>query len=678
MATQKSLCVECQDLTKPGGSTPYDESTVIAGRENDCRGCELLTKVIEASPAKLFEAEEDGYLVSISNRSHNETGMPCALTVNIEVEPDSFSAVLTPMEGQIVAPGSKCGVVVWEVLVQLIFSDIGVENPWNLSSPFPIPLQCSTSSRDTLAAASSWMSDCLGSHQGCTGQYPPSDPPPLPSRVLDIGDETAKTVVLKEVSTAGISGLYMALSYCWGGADFIKTTTANIHSHTGGIAFSALPQLFQDFIHVARPFVRYIWIDSLCIVQDSIQDWQHEAGKMEQIYQNSYLTVAAARAQNPHATLFGSREAIVIDSVRCYYIHHLPTTSLPNSSHQPSPLFLRAWAYQERLLSPRVLYFFQNEAMFECRDSRRCECGVKPHSDNPIGGSDTLVKIRQIIGIDNERLAIQLNWRKIVMLYSSLRLTQLSDRLPALSGIANRVGQIRTAEQYMAGLWTDSLILDLLWCRDTFRPALEEEDSGRIVPWAAPSWSWASAGWGVSYMTFSAPYGPDYDIMKLYPEVVSAKCVLAGESKTGPITSGFIKLSCHMVKGRFVRPKGSPRSTNAQYLRVRDIQSLDPCDLDYVPLDTEEFYSHTDGEEYIYMSGDIYIVRMVNRQSNTWRFRDEGFLLLQLVEPSSMIEGVDNLPRDTDEKVFTRLGIYAGARFPEIAWPEERTEITII
>lgn len=73
--------------------------------------------------------------------------------------------------------------------------------------------------------------------------------------------------------SADALGRYMCLSYCWGGASFVRTTTANLHEHLHGIELNTLPQVFRDFIVVARWFqVQFVWIDAFCIIQDSDKD----------------------------------------------------------------------------------------------------------------------------------------------------------------------------------------------------------------------------------------------------------------------------------------------------------------------------------------------------------------------------------------------------------------------
>jgi hypothetical protein len=103
-------------------------------------------------------------------------------------------------------------------------------------------------------------------------------------------------------------GKYIALSYCWGTSLAYKTMTENRNEHMKGIQFVHLPKTLQDSILITRYLnIRYIWIDCLCIIQNDSLDWQREAAGMAQIYSNSYLTIAAARATDSSQGFLGPR-----------------------------------------------------------------------------------------------------------------------------------------------------------------------------------------------------------------------------------------------------------------------------------------------------------------------------------------------------------------------------------
>jgi hypothetical protein len=105
------------------------------------------------------------------------------------------------------------------------------------------------------------------------------------------------------------SGTYAALSYCWGGPQTVTSTMATIQDRTQGVTMQSFPQTIQDAIYVTQNLgLRHIWIDALCILQDSPEDKAHELGQMARIYANSYVTIAATSARSVSEVFLQTRE----------------------------------------------------------------------------------------------------------------------------------------------------------------------------------------------------------------------------------------------------------------------------------------------------------------------------------------------------------------------------------
>jgi hypothetical protein len=178
------------------------------------------------------------------------------------------------------------------------------------------------------------------------------------------------------------------------------TTTANLTDFLRGIKLGNMPRTFQDAIRVARMLgVSFLWIDSLCIVQDDTEDWLRESELMADIYAGSYLTPAATHGTSSAVSMFHEvldREIVGISSLgqpyRIVYHQRLEHARFrsgrqfrggwrfnitPKEGTEPScfPLLSRGWVFQERLLSSRMLHFGSNELFWECRESNTCECG---------------------------------------------------------------------------------------------------------------------------------------------------------------------------------------------------------------------------------------------------------------------------------------------------------------
>ena len=270
---------------------------------------------------------------------------------------------------------------------------------------------------------------------------------------------------------------------------------------TTGLAFELLPKTFQNAVLFTRSLgKRYLWIDSLCIIQNNADDWDREAAIMCSVYQGALLTIAAASSSSGRGGLLYEPPT------------HRITRTTPNGPYtlfgresirhkeKEYPLLTRGWAFQERLLSPRTLYFGSKELLWECRGSRTCQCGESVSSH--IGGDVSKVYQTTTAGaasLDGGRLISQ--WHRLVSRFSQLRLSYEKDVLPATSGPAAQVTEIRRLREpttYHAGLWSNSFEADLLWYRD--RGWEHDQRASRPVSYRAPTWSWASVNGPISWI----------------------------------------------------------------------------------------------------------------------------------------------------------------------------------
>jgi hypothetical protein len=314
---------------------------------------------------------------------------------------------------------------------------------------------------ESLTWARTRISECREKHTRCAKR----DEILLPTRILHISrtPKGAFEVILQE--SRGLRQKYACLSHRWGGSETGTTVKDTYTQKLDGIPWATIPRTFQDAIEFVYALgVCYLWIDSYCIIQDSPADWDAEAKQMASIFKNSYFTVAATAAINNEAGCFwveNGPDGRFLDpegaepselSVR-KTIRHWERIWTSNRESQ-FPLLTRAWVFQERVLAPRVLHFSHHELVWECAERGDCQCG----------GFDDRSNAKSL------RWDMNNSWRSAVELYTSLRLTQQSDRLSAFHGFAEFYGSIVVAKvntDYLAGLWKGSLHLDLLWRVDT-------------------------------------------------------------------------------------------------------------------------------------------------------------------------------------------------------------------
>ncbi|KAK6836788.1 HET-domain-containing protein [Apiospora arundinis] len=237
--------------------------------------------------------------------------------------------------------------------------------------------------------------------------------------------------------------------------------------------------------------IRYIWIDSLCIIQNSEEDWRTEAATMGNVYQHALLNLAATHGNDGHAGLFTFQDPLTGSGV-----FQVNGSSEPGGGSVvdmivakdvgvPSgPLGMRGWVLQERLLSRRIVHFDDGYALWDCAQRTAWDLaprgppsaikGAKASSPYLKTGSNPLTD-------ENLKSA----WNNIIQTYCHLDLTVRSDRPVAISGIAEILGA-KFGEQYVQGLWRTDLEEQLCW------QAWGPREGGRIEH--VPSWTWMSLG----------------------------------------------------------------------------------------------------------------------------------------------------------------------------------------
>ncbi|OCL06658.1 HET-domain-containing protein, partial [Glonium stellatum] len=350
----------------------------------------------------------------------------------------------------------------------------------------------------------------------------------LPTRVVHLGLNNSEIKLFEPPS--GTIAQFAALSYCWGKQLPITTTGNTIAERKLGLAWNSLPPVFQDAVTVARRLgLEYIWIDSLCIIQDSHEDWEIESMRMASIYQSAHVTIAVASSDSCTVPFLtprlkdGPAHPITLEVDSHDGNSYCLKAREPARPHHTSddPLNTRAWVHQERILSTRILHYTTHELVWECRRSMMCEC--QAHEYPPAREPLLPEEASSEQGDDKGRG---------IAFYTERKVTYPSDRLPALSGIASIVHQ-RTGSSYMAGLWRDNLISDLQWeVSDNDHPTKRSLDVYR-----APTFSWASLEVRAKY-----PYHFNAPSFRHDATVLNAGCSAAGLDPFGTVKDGFVEL----------------------------------------------------------------------------------------------------------------------------------------
>ncbi|KAI0798933.1 heterokaryon incompatibility protein-domain-containing protein [Xylaria sp. FL0064] len=413
---------------------------------------------------------------------------------------------------------------------------------------------CFTERHVSLATA--WLENCDLNHPACHSTLFDTQTidvanTALPSRCIEIRDlgamnsegaSSSSRMTESELwdwrlsETSGQTGKYMILSHRWNeAAEACKTTSSNYSCQLEDIRYESpgmgLSPLFLDVCRTAYRFhIRYVWIDSICIVQDDPDDWKRESAKMADYYQQAWLTICATMTA-PHGGLITRVEAEDLPRVSrlpyrnkgglqegYFYVQccHTDLREAYTFGVTLSELLDRGWVHQEWTLSRRILTFSRLGIFLECQSSDpRSVFGdmVSMDISEPgIGvvnraGHDVGSKSRRELWVPDKPIdigSILRDWKKTIERFSGLRLTKLAqDRLVAIAGVArefsraidasrdstpktddNNVCTTGHTRKYVCGIFMQDIVASLLW------ECAQPEETTRVD--GIPTWSWAS------------------------------------------------------------------------------------------------------------------------------------------------------------------------------------------
>lgn len=375
----------------------------------------------------------------------------------------------------------------------------------------------------------------------------------LPSRVVDVGLGGSSQV--RVVETNGKRGRYCALSYCWGppAPNDNRTTLRSdtLDMFLQALPVPELPRTIQEAIDVTRRIgISYLWVDRLCIIQNNDADTKKECDQMCNIYEGAFLTLATLGDDTGTKGFFLDRE--VLDH---------PTTVIHEAENEEQPLWrvklpcrikdkplgeaylgnalnsfsdnprpdrdskscfdqeleasrwvTRGWILQERLLSRRIVYFGKRQLYWECGTAFRNEDGTASGPDHfnvhevgfPKQGFTEKLS-SPFTGLFTGKFGIAQHnaWAELVGHYSSRNLSQPTDKLRAVNGVAEALRRRFSLNGYYHGIWAEYLSHGLTWysVNTLTRRSGEQYSIGKDqvdIRWLIntdtnPSWSWA--GW---------------------------------------------------------------------------------------------------------------------------------------------------------------------------------------
>ena len=530
-----------------------------------------------------------------------------------------------------------------------------------------------------------FMRNSLQSCSGPDGCHPFFDDGFLPTRLLDVnphsdsGGLDARLVetadgLLSNSTSPNNTNRYAALSYCWGSAadaaTQLRTTTGNLEEMKTLVPEKSMTQTLKDAVKVCKALsIPYLWVDALCIVQDSLSDWESESASMALVYKSALVTIASlASSSCRESFLDRDRKCVEVEFkstvnpaisgtfnvVFCgpHSSNNGPILPWPDLDIDPSKLRTRGWTLQEWEASGRKLLFGKSMTHYCCISGiSRSEHGLREYSGTG-GHFSTIDKSHEGQTGDQDHSNIYRRWGSILQEYNGRCLTKLEDMLPALSGMAKVVAEL-IGDQYLAGLWKRNLFLDLLWWTDPMSQKAEHIDLPQLLqrlsstaPYIAPSWSplRQTEMPFLASMAESRLNGPDWK-----PEFVllEGRTIVRGANPFGKILSGYLHVQSRL--------KALSEEQCWEDVSIWD-DPCDPCALRLVEQ----------GEVIAYVYPDWDFIGRVSM---------EGLRMLVISSSEPYVSSPSSGNLDTGREAYPATLVIKGDDLPQASiWPEEGDE----
>lgn len=392
-----------------------------------------------------------------------------------------------------------------------------------------------------------WLAEC-DDHHDCFANLPPTKLPPTHLINVEPTGHGVDTVVLEKYDSLDAFPKYAALSYVWGSSQPYKTTSQNYQSYKEGIPVESLGKCLQDAIWVTRKLgLQYLWIDALCIIQDSTSDKMQEIARMDSIYTFAYITISASGKRSCTQSFLSAEPR------KC--IHRLSGIEIPFGSkgdtaylrvmdrhddgynvqwqEELEPIHERAWTFQEHFMSSRMLLFKDFQIFWICTKVRGRDGGWVAADEEQSYGQQWNLSRRTL------RSPVPKDWLTICRTYSSRKLTDPNDKLSALSSVAGYFATTGVSK-YAAGIWITNFVDQLAW-------KTKSGTTSRPKVWTAPSWSWASLNGPISFQC------QDFDdwvtIPYLRPQIITWHVEPVSEdARFGQLRSASLQLRGRVLK----------------------------------------------------------------------------------------------------------------------------------
>lgn len=394
-----------------------------------------------------------------------------------------------------------------------------------------------------------------------------------PLRLIDVNPEGSHDcrLVLTGDKLVSPHSPYLALSYRWGNPEDaqtqFKTKSKTIDDRMRGFLLESTSQCIRDAIEVARALgIQYLWVDALCILQDDESDWELQSAQMARIYRNATAVICAAASSSCHQGFLERNKTSAsikfqshIDPAVSGYFNvtfcsksqwpHCGNFSTANMETSGCDWSTRGWTYQELYLARRAIIFGRNKIHYRSSDIVWSE-----NEKSTMDGTIISLHKSSMQETDDEFIS---GWINAISLFSDRHFSNILDRLPAISGLAETVSG-GCPDQYLAGIRKSHLHHDLVWALDSWSGILSTANGRAWAisslqspnPYIAPSWSWASRKTGIcgsmALKSFMLGRSEVQDFDKEYSKVETHVSVI-GKNPYGHVSHGSLTFSAIVV-----------------------------------------------------------------------------------------------------------------------------------
>ncbi|KAK2044256.1 HET-domain-containing protein [Colletotrichum somersetense] len=499
-------------------SWPHIKPSLVETKTKLCANCTTMTSsMLFQSEIQLSNMQRSCNLCGLLLDSLNRVGITAPAVIKLRQ-----TGTTTALEG-----GSN---------LLSIYIEPGPEVPTGRQVGFPrLP---EPNSQEQISLLKHWIQSCDSTHHACR-RHDGQATSDMPTRLVKVTDP------IRLLNSCTIEPTrYIALSHCWGQLKenerfcLYQKNHSDLEAH---IDFDRLPKTFRDAITVTRGLgIEYIWIDTLCIIQDDANDWEKESSKMETVFSAAYCTLSAASAASSLQGFLSPRPPRTCVRLRMEDSQDLYVCPHIDDFHRDVELAeinTRGWVLQERALSRRSIYYSKTQAYWECGDGIRCETmGRLYNSKAAFLGDANFPRSALEYYRDGRQLLIQDLYER----YSALAFTKASDRAVAILGLQERLARAFDT-QAAHGTFESYFARSILWRRDHRLAEMKPitQPAGRRVP----SWSWFSKSGRIQYMhltfektewmndDFKSPFSRQPDTpsdQKLKPVSSDTSCILRG------------------------------------------------------------------------------------------------------------------------------------------------------